>query len=335
MKNKNSLNAVDLFCGAGAMSYGFKKAGFNILLGIDSDEASIETFQKNHKDSESLCKDIREVSVLEIKRLTYNKKIDVIIGGPPCQGFSMAMAGRRDPKDPRNSLFRDYLRIVKGLRPRMFIMENVRGLLSMRTPKGKKVIDVILNEFKKIGYKNTRYHKVNTADYGIPQKRHRIFIIGTRKGYEFDFPSITHYKKGLSKDGKKLKKWVGVEKLLLNKNEIKSKYFYSEKLIKGFERRERRNEKKGVGFGWQFLSRNKPSYTISARYWKDGAEALVRYNKEIIRMLTPEECARIQSFPKSYKFWGKEREIYTQVGNAVPPLLAKKIAKSVYKTIKY
>lgn len=322
----SKFNVVDLFCGAGGMSCGFKKAGFNVLLGVDISASSIDTFKKNHPKSKTTCTDLRHLEISNIKKQINYKKIDVIVGGPPCQGFSMA--GRRIPNDPRNSLFREYLRIVEGLKPKIFIMENVRGLLSMTDGKGRKVINIILNEFKKINYK-TEYYSINTADYGIPQKRQRIFIIGTRKGAQFTFPEKSHCENGLPEKGKRLKKWAGLRGILVDRKKVDKSYFYSKKLIKGFKRRERLNKIKNVGYGWQFINPDKPAHTISARYWKDGAEALIKYNKKCIRMLTPEECALIQSFPKTFKFNGSKRDIYTQIGNAVPPKIANIIAESI------
>ena len=329
----NKLNVIDLFCGAGGMSHGFEKAGFNVLLGIDSNENAIKTFNKNHKFAKGLCKDMTSLSVNEIKQIIRNKRIDVIVGGPPCQGFSMA--GKRRPNDPRNSLFREYLRVVKGLKPKLFVMENVRGLLSMKDETGKKVIDIILDEFNKAGY-NATVQKVNTADYGVPQKRHRIFIIGIKNSssINFSFPEQTHSKTGVSKDGKKIRFWNNVKNILIEKEGADKNLFYSEKLINGFKRREENNKKRNIGFGWSFINPDEPSYTISARYWKDGAEALVKYDEETIRMLSSIECALIQSFPKKYKFVGNKKEIYSQIGNAVPPAMAEKIAKNIYEGLK-
>ena len=329
----NKPTVIDLFCGAGGLSYGFEKAGFNVLLGVDSDENAIKTFNLNHKNSKGICKDIKSLSVKEIKELVKNKKIDIIVGGPPCQGFSMA--GKRRPNDPRNSLFREYLRIVENLKPKVFIMENVRGLLSMKNEEGKKVIDIILDEFNKAGY-NATVQKVNTADYGVPQKRHRIFIIGIKNSssLNFSFPEQTYSKTGVSKNGKKIKSWNNVKNILIEKERVDKNLFYSEKLINGFKRREENNKKRNIGFGWSFINPDEPSYTISARYWKDGAEALIKYDEKNIRMLSSVECALIQSFPKKYKFVGNKKEIYSQIGNAVPPVMAEKIAKNIYAGLK-
>ena len=328
---KRRFNIVDIFCGASGLSTGFSKEGFNILLGVDFFESAIKTFEKNHKNSKTLNKDMKKVTGEEIKKLVGKKKIHIIIGGPPCQGFSMA--GKRQPNDPRNSLFKEYVRLVKELNPEIFVMENVRGLLSMKNQKGKRVIDIILNEFKKIGKYKIELHKVNTADYGVSQKRNRIFIIGYKKKYNFVFPKQTHNKKG--ENG--LKKWIELTEILQKKEKVDKKYFYSQKLINGFLRRQKINKKRKVGFGWQFLNPDEPSYTISARYYKDGAEALVKYDDSFkegsIRRLTPKECALIQSFPKSFKFEGSDNEIYQQIGNAVPPKMAQAIAKSIKKTL--
>jgi len=328
---KKGLNTIDLFSGAGGLSCGFEQAGFNILLGTDNNKTALETFKLNHPDSKILLGDISEISTKDILKTIDHQKIDVIIGGPPCQGFSLA--GDRDPKDPRNSLFKEYLRIVKEIKPKVFIMENVRGILSMKNDSGQKVIDIILGEFKKLSDYNVEIFQVNSADYGVPQRRKRMFLIGISKGHKFQFPHPTHSETGFSPDGKKIKKWIGVKNILKTKSQIDKKYFYSKKLISGFLRREKENSKKGIGFGWQFLREDYPSFTISARYYKDGAEALIRYNNTYkegsIRKLTWQECALIQSFPKNFIFSGNERDIYNQIGNAVPPKMAKIIALSL------
>lgn len=324
------FNAIDLFCGAGGLSSGFFKAGINILLGVDSNEKAIETFKINHKEAKSYSDDIRNLTLGKLKRLCEKKKIHLVIGGPPCQGFSMA--GKRKPSDPRNSLFKEYIRIVEGIKPDMCLMENVRGLLSMITPKKRKVIDVILDEFRMLKY-DANCYSINTADYGVPQKRHRIFIIAKRKKISFNFPEPSYSSNGKNNAGKKVKKWKSIRNILASKSNVEAKYFYSDRLIKGFKRRETKNKERGMGFGWKFLNPEEPSYTISARYYKDGAEALIRYSNNEIRMLTPEECALIQTFPKSYKFQGGKINQYKQVGNAVPPLMGFVIGKAIKESL--
>ncbi len=323
------MNVIDLFCGAGGLSTGFRMAGFNVILGIDNVPKFCETFEKN--DHKSICGDIREISVSQIKKKIENEPVDVIVGGPPCQGFSVA--GRRDPKDPRNSLFMEFVRIVKGLKPKYFVMENVPGILTMKTKNGDFVKDIIISEFKKAGY-NVEAQKLLAADYGVPQKRKRVIFIGTKTKKPIKFPQPTHLKEPSRKiDGTKVEKWVNVSKVLTPKNKVPEVYFHTQKMIDGFYRRLKANKKKGNGWGAQFLDMDKPSFTISARYWKDGADALIRYSEREIRMLTPDECAAIQTFPKDYIWCGSKRDIYTQIGNAVPCLLGKAIAEEIKKSL--
>jgi DNA (cytosine-5)-methyltransferase 1 len=326
VKDKMPLNVVDLFCGSGGFSHGFERAGFNIVLGIDNFKSAIETFKANHKEATAICRDMREITKDEILNLIGDKRIHVVIGGPPCQGFSLA--GRRNPSDERNSLFNEYLRVVEYLKPEVFIMENVTGLLSMKNQGGEKVIDLVLQRANRAGYK-TDVWKILAADYGVPQRRKRIFIVGSLNGIQLEKPASTH-----SRDESTGKMWKSVDEVLIGRDKAEKSLFYSKKLIAGFKRREKLNKKNNIGFGWQFLNLEMPSYTISARYWKDGAEALVRYSDGSIRMLSEKECARIQSFPDSYLFSGNSRDVYTQIGNAVPPRIGRKIGEAVAMALK-
>lgn len=323
----NGPTVIDLFCGAGGLSKGFEMAGFDIIGGIDFDKYSIETFKRNHRDAVVLCKDIKNINAKEFLKSTGEKNIDVIVGGPPCQGFSMA--GRRDSKDPRNSLFMEFLRFVRELKPKWFVMENVLGILISRTAEGKFVKDIIENEFRKIGY-SIKYEKLNSADYGVPQTRRRVIFMGNKINKQIKYPNPSHSNRfKMDVHLRELKPWVSVKEILLPKKDVEKSFFHSAKMIEGFEKRKERNEKKGAGFGRQILNPDRPSYTISARYWKDGSDALVRYSDNEVRMLTPLETARIQSFPDDFVFCGSKKEQYRQIGNAVPPLLAKAVADAI------
>jgi DNA (cytosine-5)-methyltransferase 1 len=307
---------IDLFCGAGGLSEGFRQAGFKSILGIDSDKSALETFALNHKGAETICGDILRITKEDIVKKIKRKTVDLIIGGPPCQGFSMA--GRRNPNDPRNKLVREFLRIVKDFKPKVFVIENVQGFRTMTDEYGKKVLEIVKELAKESGY-YIEPHFINSRDYSVAQKRKRMFLVGSKK-------------KNLKLDIRKTKEVV-VGDLLLPKKAIGEEYFYSQKLIDGFLRRAKRNKRLGRGFGWRFLRMSEQSNTISARYYKDGCEALVKYDDSFkegsIRKLTEKECARIQSFPDSYKFAGGKIKTYKQIGNAVPPNMAKAVAKSI------
>jgi DNA (cytosine-5)-methyltransferase 1 len=315
------MNVLDLFCGAGGFSQGFIQKKFNILLGIEVIPNFAQTFKQNH-NTKCIVDDICNVTIDQIKKKTKNKDIDVIIGGPPCQAFSQA--GKRDPNDPRSNLFKEYLRIVNEVKPKIFVMENVVGILTVKNKKGNLVKDDIIKKFKKIGY-NVTYQKLIASDYGVPQMRKRIIFVGTpiNSPIEFKFPKPTHENNH-----------IGVGTVLLKRKEVDEKYYHSQKMIDGFNKRKEANKKKGKGFGAQVLDLDKPSYTISSRYWKDGADALVKYSETKIRKLTELECARIQTFPDDYNFFGTKVQVYQQIGNAVPCLLAQHIAKSVKRYLK-
>ncbi|MBS3087334.1 DNA cytosine methyltransferase [Candidatus Pacearchaeota archaeon] len=311
---------IDLFCGAGGLSEGFKQAGFKSILGIDVDKSALETFALNHAGAETICGDISQITREQIAKKINRDTVDLIIGGPPCQGFSLA--GRRNPNDPRNKLVQEFLRIVREFKPKFFVIENVQGFKSMRDKSGKLVIEIVKELAKESGY-SVKPYLLNSKDYSVAQKRRRMFLIGSKKkNVEFDI---------------KKTKEVVVGDLLFPQETIAEKYFYSQRLIDGFLRRAKRNKKLKRGFGWQFLKMNDQSYTISARYYKDGCEALVKYDDEFkagsIRKLTERECARIQSFPDNYKFAGGKIKTYKQIGNAVPPNMAKAVAKSIKRIL--
>ena len=329
MAKQDGYTVVDLFCGAGGMSEGFKMSGYEILLGIEADHHAAETYIKNNPDAELIVNDIRNVSSRDIKTRLKGRKVDVVIGGPPCQGFSMANTRRRSD-DPRNELYLEFVRIVKILKPKFFVMENVRGFLNVKVNNKAitKVISDLLKNYEVDG------RVLVSSDYGVPQIRRRAFIIGRLGGGKPPFPKPTHFKSNNTKANELQKEWKTVKSILLPKSRVKKNLFYSERLIKGFRSRERKNKKNGIGFKWQFLDPQKPSYTIPARYYKDGANALVKYSNNSIRRLDVLECAKIQSFPNDYIFTGSKVQIYKQIGNAVPPLMANAIANNLKDEIK-
>lgn len=184
------MKVVDLFAGCGGLSYGFKLAGFETLLALERDQWASETYQANHPYVNIITGDITQISD---PQSLVEFPVDGVIGGPPCQGYSLS--GNRDPKDPRNSLFMDFIRFVNDLRADFFVMENVAGILSMKTRDGIYVKDIIFEEFEAAGY-SVDVKILNAANYGVPQSRNRVFFIGVSKKHPFNsghiYPKPTH-----------------------------------------------------------------------------------------------------------------------------------------------
>ncbi|MGC9596419.1 DNA cytosine methyltransferase [Staphylococcus epidermidis] len=199
-------NYIDLFSGAGGMSLGFDLEGFKNVFSVEYDLQTAQTYRYNFPNHVLINKDIQEISTNEIKKIINNNTVDVIIGGPPCQGFSLAgKFGRTFIDDPRNQLFKEYLRFVSILKPKIFIIENVARLVSHN--KGKTIRE-IQESIEKLGYK-VKYEILQTSDYNIPQKRQRVFIVGY-KNIEFNYPEKLKRKvtiKEAISDLPPLKKW--------------------------------------------------------------------------------------------------------------------------------
>lgn len=206
------MNVIDLFAGCGGLSLGFEMAGFNIPLAIEKDEWAAETYKRNHKNTKVIVDDITQIKNFD-NLLQENIIIDGIIGGPPCQGFSLS--GNRDKNDPRNSLFMEFVRFVNHYKPKFFVMENVTGILSMKTKENKLVKDLIIDEYDKTGY-NVKICKLNAAEYGVPQSRIRVMFIGIRKDIKFDENKILPKPFLLGKDQ------ITIEQAIMDLPQIKS-----------------------------------------------------------------------------------------------------------------
>lgn len=304
---RGQLNSIDLFCGCGGMSKGLSDSGINVIAGIDIWDKAVESYNKNF-NHKAYCHDLTTFPPENFQEI-YNKEnkvVDIIVGGPPCQSFSIA--GKRDKNDPRNTLFMEYVKYLDYFNPRLFIMENVIGMLSKKTQSGELVIDIIINELSR-NY-NCIITKLYASDFEVPQNRRRVIIIGIRKDLQITptepEPII-----------KSIRDRIPVKSVLIPKEQIDNKYYLSEKALNGIRNKKGVNKEKGFGFGAQMLDFDKPSYTIPARYWKDGYDALVRYNDTEIRRLSIIELKRIQSFPDDYVIEGSNKDIITQIGNAV------------------
>ncbi|WKV11450.1 DNA cytosine methyltransferase [Marivirga harenae] len=179
------IKFIDLFAGAGGFSLGFEKAGYELIAAVEKDEWASETLRTNHKKGDIIQGDIERIS----PDLRF-KNAEVIIGGPPCQGFSIA-GPSKDPNDPRNSLFMYFAKWVDEIKPFLFVMENVSGILTKRNASGTKIIDIIRSTFESINY-TVNIWKLNAADYGVPQSRDRVFIVGSKNGDMILPPPRTH-----------------------------------------------------------------------------------------------------------------------------------------------
>ena len=359
------MNVIDLFSGCGGLGLGFKWAGFNTVLASDVDENCEKTYTYNFKDVPFIREDLGKISSKQIKKIV-NVNIDVVIGGPPCQGFSLANKNRNKVKDdPRNELFYEFVRVVKDLQPKAFVMENVRGLLSMK--KGQ-VIKLMKEEFENsgIGY-NVEFKILLASDYGVPQNRQRVIMIGIRKDLgqfpEFpeksyvrpltvweaisDLPQI-HSSQGEEKMTYKTKPQNEYQEFVRENsvsvyNHIAMKH--TQRLIDRFKvikagqslahvpiehsavKRGTPTEKSKIVSSQnnQRLHGDKPAPTIAASFQSNFIHPFLNRN------FTAREGARLQSFPDDFSFRGryttgglrrtKECPRYTQVGNAVPPLL--------------
>lgn len=305
VQEPKNLNVVDLFCGCGGMSKGLTDAGLNIIAGIDIWDKAVANYNKNF-EHKAYCEDLTKLPPEKFNELynKENKPVDVLVGGPPCQSFSIA--GKRDKNDPRNALFMEYVKYLDYFKPKAFIMENVIGMLSKKTATGEKVIDIIMQHL------TVHYHciinKLYASDFEVPQNRRRTIIIGFRKDL------------GLPQEPTpilRVHERIPVKQVLLPRDEVDPKYYLSERALAGIAAKKKASKRKGVGFGAQMLDFDKPSYTIPARYWKDGYDALVKYSDTEIRRLTITELKRIQSFPDEYILEGSNKDVIMQIGNAV------------------
>lgn len=329
---RNEINYIDLFSGAGGMSLGFDQVGFNNIFSIDIEPRFCETYKTNFPKHNLIQKDISKLSNEEIKSLIGNQIIDVIIGGPPCQGFSMAgNIGRKFIDDSRNQLFREFARIVEIVQPSYFVMENVARLFTHNKGETKKEI---IELFKKMNY-NVDCKVVNTADFGIPQVRNRVLFIGNRISNNIVFPTKTIDKPISIKEAiDKLPKLKSGEKSKIP-NHISMKH--SEQMLEKMKYVSdggNRNEipelirpKSGDVRKYIRYKSTEPAVCVTGDMRK-----IFHYSQN--RALTVRELATLQTFPLDFIFKGSTISQQQQVGNSVPPILAKEIALTIKKMIK-
>lgn len=321
------LNVIDLFSGCGGFSLGFYNENkFNISVSIDCDLKLSETYIKNFPRIKHLSRDILSFTEEEIYLLNETYNFDIIIGGPPCQGFSLAgKIGRNQYNDSRNDLFLGYLKFVKIIKPKMFIMENVENLIRYN---GGKTFKMIVDLFQQQGY-NIYYKVINTQNYGIPQNRKRVFIVGSIYNRDFKFPKESFDFVTIKDAIDDLPKLHSGEKSHLP-NHVAMKHT-AQMLNKmsyvrdGGDRMDiptHLRPKSGDARKYIRYDSSKPSVCITGDMRK-----IFHYQQN--RALTNRELARIQTFPDNFIFYGNTISIQQQIGNAVPPKLANLFAKSI------
>lgn len=349
------MNAIDLFCGAGGLSKGFMDAGFDIVVGCDNDKDALATFSRNHNGAIAINADLSQQETIDkIKELAGDKEIDVVIAGPPCQGFSLT--GPRNFDDPRNKLYLAVISLVKQYMPKGFIIENVPGMANLF--KGQ-VKDEIIRRFTDMGY-NVKAQILCAADYGVPQMRRRLIFMGVRKDIgepKFpepildkahyitcreaidDLPSREDGNLGQNEDvytkpprTEYQKKMRGNCNVLYNHVATNHKDFVRKVIAQVPEGGNYKDLPEGVGtsrtfhMAWTRLDGHAPSRTVDT-----GHRNLFHYKYN--RVPTVRESARIQSFPDDFVFTGSRTHQDRQVGNAVPPLLGQALGKAMLKIL--
>lgn len=323
VNDRNGYKFIDLFSGAGGLSCGLVMAGFTPVASVEIMPEAVETYKYNFINKKGFNEKVetRDIRTQEVKDELYktigNQHIDLIVGGFPCQGFSMA--GNRVVSDPRNSLYLEMLEIVKKVQPDYVVMENVEGLRSMLDGK---VETQIINDYKEIGYE-INVTTLNAADYGVAQQRRRVIFIGNRIGNTNYHPKPLYEPNNYKTLGSAIYKYMNID-------EDKSINHVFTKHTEDMKKRlanvpEGSSLFKNYSDSWKKSPWDKPSCTIKENH---GA---VNIHPKLPRVLTAREIAAIQSFPDDFIFQGAKKWQLVQIGNAVPPLLGKAIGLSVEK----
>lgn len=343
------MNAISLFAGAGGMDVGVSKAGFKVVAASELDKYACDTYEKNHPSTKLFRGDILD----HINELCAMPNVDIVFGGPPCQGFSVA--GKMDADDPRSKLVFTFCDVIENVSPKAFIMENVKSLGTLS--KFQKVRDKIIYKMENAGYV-VSMHILNSRDFGVPQSRERVFFIGLKKDYK---KVNTQMFASFLRPAKTLREAIyhlgpaGSEK---NAKVTKAKITLANKPIL------RKSPYAGMLFNGQGRPLNPDSWSstlpasmggnrtpiIDEKHLYENQESWIeKYHSRIVkgmpseikevpsflRRLTVEEAAILQTFPISYEFCGPQSKVFSQIGNAVPCDLAYVVASVVKKSILY
>jgi len=333
---------LDLFSGAGGMSLGFAEAGFHISAAVDNWQDALDTLRHNHPDIKTANIDLSSKSKLDVF-LEELVDVDVIVGGPPCQGFSIA--GKRDPEDPRNKLYSGFVKAVSTIRPSYFVMENVPTIGS---PSNRPLFNSIIEDFQNLGYAVTA-DVLLASQFGVPQNRRRMFIVGSSADNALiNFPiassrfvttkeAISDLPENSQSDGSEYmstaqsdyQTQVRINAHSVFNHQVTDHSARTQEVIAQVpdggnykDLPERFRGIRNVNIAWTRLNSEKPSFTIDTGH---RHHFHYKYN----RVPTARESARLQSFPDTFQFLGSKTSQLKQIGNAVPPLLAKALADNI------
>lgn len=371
--NKNKkLKVIDLFCGVGGLSYGFAHDDrFEIIAANEILPNMARAYSLNHPAVKMYEKDIKDFGIADVEKDLDIKsgEIDIVVGGPPCQAYSTV--GKRLIDDPRGKLFQEYYRVLKELNPKLFLFENVRGILSMQSGE---LLETITALFESLGYK-TQVKVLNSADFGAPQIRERVIIIGSKLKADFKYPEPTNYNPNDAPSlfNNNLKPYLTLEEAVSDLSFIKSaeeSFEYATDPKNNFQKLMRKNAPKELmdhnapknneklvkimellpdggtpedlpkdlrptsGFKNTYcrLWWNRPTPTITRNLSTPSSSRCI--HPKAARPLTTREGARIQCFPDDYQFYGSRSDRNLQIGNAVPTFLSSAIAKSILENFK-
>lgn len=296
------ITFIDLFAGIGGIRIPFDELGCSCVFASEIDKFAQETYTANFKHQPH--GDITKISNEIIP------KHDILLAGFPCQAFSIA-GKRLGFDDVRGTMFFEIARILEHHKPRAFLLENVKGLISH---DNGNTLSVILSQLRKLGY-NVFYKILNAKDFGVPQNRQRIYLVGFLDCFSFEFP---HKQSFTTRLGDILEEVVD------------SKYTISDRLWSSHQNRKKKHIENGNGFGYSMFNRDSQyTSTISARYYKDGSEILIEQLEDNPRKLTPREAARLQGFPDSFRIVCSDTQAYKQFGNSVSVPVIRALANKI------
>lgn len=343
MKMKKSFTFIDLFSGCGGLSNGLEMAGHRCILGVDTNKEAIKSFAANHLEAAVYLGDIKRLKEKKLNELLRDQKVDMVVGGPPCQGFSTV--GRGHVEDDRNQLFKEFVRIVKATEPKIILFENVTGLVAK---KNQAILKQIFTYFEKLGY-NMDARVLSAEEFGVPEKRRRTIIMGVKDG-ECIFPQASHGMRASAKivtvkdalknlkapNGQTYNHDVKMAEVKKSEDRARLQFIPAGRGIR-YQEDEKQFLPKKLWFGveWSKMRENRFRQTRLQRLPLNEPSPTILtartsyYHPIEPRYLTPREAAACQSFPNDFIFHGSQTAVFRQIGNAVPPLLARALGEVV------